>query len=72
VYKFTASAPVQLKATTCSVNTKVTTSLNLYDRRPAQLAAGSASESGSLVATETAGFFCSLLYADLHSAGDYW
>ena len=61
---------MQLKATTCSVNTLATTLLHLYDRRPAELS--SASASGSLVATETAGFFCSLLYADLHAAGDYW
>jgi len=70
VYKFTVTEPVQLKATTCSVNTLVTTSLKLYDKQPNQLSSSSASV--SLVASETPGFFCSLLYADLHALGDYW
>ena len=71
VYKFTATEPVQLKATTCSVNTPITTSLTLYDQQPNQLLSSS-DASHSLVASETPGFFCSLLYADLHDLGDYW
>ena len=65
VFLFRATEPAQLKATTCSLKTKIQTLVRLYDRRPSAV-------HKTLLASETEGYFCSLLYYDAHAAGDYW
>jgi hypothetical protein len=57
---------LRLKATTCSIKTAIETSLSLYDQDPTLYG-----DSG-LIEKKIADYVCSLLYADLHTAGDYW
>jgi len=68
LFEFALAAPAQVKATTCSLSTAFRTSLTLWSGNPTVHNGGAVR-----LASEVEGFFCSILYFDVHTPGaSYW